>query len=74
MRYIDLIINTTNEVSIRSGYRKDTTVSFEGIDTDDILEQLTIKDIFSKFDIDEILDEIGVDKVKDYFDLIETEE
>ena len=74
MGYIDLVITTTNEISIRSGYRKDTIVSFGGIDTDDILEQLTIKDVLSKFKIDDNLEEIGIDKVKDYFNLIETEE
>jgi len=55
--------------SISAGDYNSMTVEIEGVDKDDVIELISIRDLIDYYGLDKVLDEIGEDECKDHFDL-----
>lgn len=70
---MDLNVNAEKIQTRPENYYK-VQVELEGVDKNEILSQLSIKDFLGYFDVTDILDEIGQSECEDYFGLVEKEE
>ena len=70
---MDLTVTTENIQTRPESYYK-IKVELEGVDKDEVLSQLSIKDFLDYFDVNDILDEIGQSECEDYFGLVEKED
>lgn len=55
---------------IEANYSRKISVEIEGLDKNELMENLKITDFLDFFDISNILDEIGQEKCEEYFDLM----
>jgi len=62
---------TADRAIVESTGSKYVSIDIEGVDKDDLLNELTIQDCLSYFGNDKFLNEIGEDECKEHFGLIE---
>jgi len=72
---MDIKIEAESVTIDAAGYgRNQIVVSLEGVDTDEILNEIDIDEVISHHGIQDILDKIDVDEVKDHFGLVEEDD
>lgn len=63
-----------NEAKISASSSNKVTANLEGVNKNDLIDLISIKDFVAFYNISDILSEIDVEDVKKYFDLTENEE